>query len=136
MRAHSDIKKILIFEKHDEFLRRASPSSASPALRSGSRCFFTCILRHFFFFFFYPHSTARERNTHRTAVRMKTHTPRFTLPPPPPSTRSRRHGRGGPQVRAIHGAALTPDGLRDAHPNSAGLRRSSASQHWLPVANT
>lgn len=46
MRAHSEIKNILIFEKHDGFLERLSSSRMSPSLRlSESRCcFFTCIL--------------------------------------------------------------------------------------------
>lgn len=46
IRAHSDIKNILIFEKHEEFLRGPSASSMSPSLRSGSLCFFTCILSY------------------------------------------------------------------------------------------
>lgn len=129
MRAHSDIKNILIFEKHDEFLRRPSPSSASPALRSGSRCFFTCILRHFL-----PTQHCERAKHTQDSVRMKTHT-RFTLPhllltAIAVTLSSQR------RVCAIYSAALAPDKLRDAHPNSAGLRRSSASKHCLPAANT
>lgn len=47
MRAHSEIRNILILEKHDEFLRTLSPSSMSSPLRPESRCFFTCIPPHF-----------------------------------------------------------------------------------------
>lgn len=75
MRAHSDTKNILIFEKHDEVLRRPSPSSASPALRSGSRCFFTCILRHFL-----PTQHCQRARHTQDSVRMKTHTLALRFP--------------------------------------------------------
>ena len=60
MSAHSEIRNILIFEKHEEFLRRPSPSSMSPPLRSESRCFFTCILP-----LFIPTALREKRNTQR-----------------------------------------------------------------------
>lgn len=87
MRAHSDIKNILIFEKQEEFFRRPSPSSMFPPPRSESRCFFTCILAHFFFC--YPHSTARNRNTREQDDRMKT-----LAGNSPPSRAWRLHARG------------------------------------------
>lgn len=126
MRAHSDIKNILIFEKHDEFLRRPSPSSVSAPLRSESRCFFTCIL-----LYFYPHSTARNRNTQEDD-RMKTLADTvFRFSP------WRLHSRRSLVVVSPDSvnlyAILTPGKLGNTHPNSTRLCWSSPPKHCLPV---
>lgn len=121
MRAHSDIKNILIFEKHDDFLRRLSPSSMSPPLRSDSRCFFTCILPYF-----YPHSTARKRNTQGHSLVQC-----FAFPLK--ATFAVLLCRGLFLNSLIFNAVLTPDKLGNTHPNSTRLCWSSAPKHCLPV---
>ena len=80
MRAHSDIKNILIFEKQEEFFRRPSPSSMFPPPRSESRCFFTCILAHFFFV---THTALRETETHESRMTAWRHWLVTLLPPAP-----------------------------------------------------
>lgn len=128
MRAHSDIKNILIFEKHEEFLRRPSPSSMSPPLRSESRCFFTCILLSL-----YPTRNCRESETHaREGDRRKT--PAGTAFSPLTPSRRLHSRRSFSLFLLIHFVCFhTSDKLRNTHPNSAGLRRPSAPKHRLHV---
>lgn len=61
MRAHSDIKKILMLEKHDDFLHGSPSSSMLPAFRFDSRCFFTCIVP---LTFTSSHAARRGSETH------------------------------------------------------------------------
>lgn len=61
MRAHSDIKKILMLEKHDDFMRGPPSCSMLPAFRFDSRGFFTCI---FPLTFTSSHAARRGSETH------------------------------------------------------------------------
>lgn len=121
MRAHSDIKNILIFEKHEGFLRRPSPSSMCPPLRSESRCFFTCILASL-----YPHGNARNRK-HTGEERPRGKTPAGT------GFRFSHLKTTFAVLLVANSSSYTPSSYETHVQTPRGFCRQSVSKHCLVV---
>lgn len=155
MRAHSDIKKTLMLEKHDDFLRGPPSSSMLPAFRFDSRGFFTCIVP---LTFTSSHAARRGSETRGVPTAWSPLARRlFSLslpdkPSPPTATRKVTFAASPRSPWLLPNAAMrffsvldffsslllphrarlvTPGELGNAHPsNSTGLRRSSPPRRW------